>query len=149
MGFCSNCGADYEQHTIRESAKPTMMDAYVSMWKNYSKFSGRARRSEYWYVCLANVIISLIFSLGSALISEIFFYYVSVAYSLVTFIPQLSLSVRRLHDIGKSGHTLWLLFTMIVPIVNIVISIMLIVFCCKDSDKCPNKYGEGNKYYCN
>lgn len=146
---CANCGANFEQQTLYEAPKPTMMEAYASMWKNYAKFSGRTRRSEYWYVCLVNVIISVICSLGSTLISAELFMLISGAYSLVTLIPGLALYVRRLHDTGKSAHVLWSLFAMIIPIVNIAVIIMLIVFCCMDSTKGPNKYGESSKYYYN
>ena len=41
----------------------SMVDAYKAMWKNYAKFSGRARRSEYWWVILAQTLISTAFSL--------------------------------------------------------------------------------------
>jgi len=146
---CPNCGANYEQHTLYEAEKPSMMDAYKSMWKNYANFSGRARRSEYWYVCLVNIIISFICSLGSSLISAELFLFISGAYSLATLVPGLALCVRRLHDTGKSGHVLWSMLAMIIPIVNLAVIIMLIVFYCADSDRGPNKYGESSKYYYN
>ncbi len=145
---CTNCGADFKQRILREEAAPTIMEAYASMWKNYANFSGRARRSEYWYVCLVNIVISLICSVGSLLSAEIFMVMSSV-YSLVTLVPGLALCVRRLHDVGKSGHVLWSLFALIIPIANLFIIVMLIVFYCMDSDKEPNKYGESSKYYYN
>lgn len=146
---CPNCGANFEQHTLDERPKPSIIEAYISMWKNYAKFSGRARRSEYWYIVLSNIIISIVCSIGSNLISAELFLAISGLYSLATLIPGLSLCVRRLHDTGKSAHVLWSLFAMIIPIVNIGIIIMLIVFYCADSDRGTNKYGKSNKYYFN
>lgn len=85
----------------------SMVDAYKAMWKNYAKFSGRARRSEYWWVILAQTLISTAFSLinmvaGDSALGAVANVVISV-YGLATLIPMISLAVRRLHDIEKSG----------------------------------------------
>ena len=61
-------------------------------------------------------------------------------YSLATVVPHLSLSVRRLHDIGKGG--VYLLLGLI-PTVG---SIIILVFCCTDSQPGINQYGTSEKY---
>jgi len=87
---------------------------------NYVNFSGRARRSEFWLFFLYNIIFSLaagIFdtTLGYDSIHPIeylgltykfsFSFYgpISLAYGIAVALPALSLLVRRMHDVGKSG----------------------------------------------
>lgn len=67
---------------------------------NYANFKGRARRQEYWMFTLFNVI----FAYGLAGIGYLLeFNLISNIYSLVVFVPGLAVTVRRLHDTGKSG----------------------------------------------
>jgi len=61
-------------------------------------------------------------------------------WTLVTFIPTLSLTVRRLHDIGKSG---WWYLIGIIPLVG---GILLLVWYCKDSQPGSNQWGHSPKY---
>ncbi|MDE6512253.1 MAG: DUF805 domain-containing protein, partial [Muribaculaceae bacterium] len=55
--------------------------------------------------------------------------------ALAFLLPSLGISVRRLHDIGKSG---WWLFISLIPLVG---AIILLVWWCKDSEMQPNAYG--------
>ena len=50
-------------------------------------------------------------------------------------LPTLAVSVRRLHDIGKSG---WYVLITLIPIVGLI---LLIVWYCNDGDSVPNMYG--------
>ncbi len=75
------------------------------VFENYANFSGRARRSEYWYFTLANFIIAIVtVMLDKALGLK---FGTNSIYSLAVFIPGLAVAVRRLHDIGKSGKLLF------------------------------------------
>ena len=112
----------------------SMVDAYKAMWKNYAKFSGRARRSEYWWVILAQTLISTAFSLLGAVANVV----ISV-YGLATLIPMISLAVRRLHDIEKSG---WWYLLNCIPCIG---SIILIVFFCQEGTAGSNRYGDDPK----
>ena len=80
-------------------------------FKKYSVFRGRANRAEYWYWRLFEFLVAY----ASFRIDQIFFEKNSTTISLVTFfitlIPGISVSVRRLHDIGRSGW--WLLFPLL------------------------------------
>jgi uncharacterized membrane protein YhaH (DUF805 family) len=60
--------------------------------------------------------------------------FISTAYSLILFLPSLAVTVRRLHDINKSG--LWVLF-ILVPIIGFI---FLVVYLCTNSKE-DNKYG--------
>ena len=74
----------------------------------FAQFTGRARRSEYWYFVLFNLIVSM--GLG-AVDAATGLGFLSALYGLIAFIPGIAVAVRRLHDTGKSG--LWLLIFLI------------------------------------
>ncbi|MBS4960459.1 MAG: DUF805 domain-containing protein [Clostridiales bacterium] len=107
------------------------MSWYLGVLKKYAVFEGRARRKEYWMFVLFNFIISFVLSYISASISTL--------YLLAVILPGIAVSVRRLHDIGKSGF--WLLVSFI-PIIG---SIILLVFMCLDSQAGTNTYGPNPK----
>ncbi len=117
----------------------TFQEAINSVFSNYANFSGRARRSEYWYFTLFNLIVSMVLSVlmrltsGSAMFN--IFRIIEIVYSLAVFIPGLAVSWRRLHDIGRSGAWYLLIF---VPIVGVIV---LIIWFCKDSQPDVNQYG--------
>ncbi|MCC6369844.1 MAG: DUF805 domain-containing protein [Bacteroidia bacterium] len=105
------------------------MKYYVKVLQNYATFSGRARRSEYWYFALFNVLISVVLSLvgaqmGTTMISNI--------YSLAVLIPGIAVAVRRMHDVGKSG---WYL---LIPIYNLILA-------CTNGNSGDNEYGPDPK----
>ncbi len=88
------------------------------VFENYVNFSGRARRSEYWYFTLFNFIISLLLmGIDKALGLKIG---ISNLYSLAVLLPGLAVSVRRLHDIGKSGKLLLLFYILIIVLAIIM-----------------------------
>ena len=108
--------------------------AVSSVFSKYAVFSGRARRSEYWYFTLFTSIVSLLLTLifgESSIFSSIF--------ALVTLLPGLSVFWRRMHDIGKSGA--WF-FIVLVPIVG---WILMLVWLCRDSEPGDNAYGPNPK----
>lgn len=98
-----------------------------SFWVNYFNFSGRARRKEYWLMAVWNMIFSLIPIIGWLVI-------------IAGCIGYISLAVRRLHDIGRSGL---LLLLGLIPFIG---SIILFVFYCMDSELGQNKWGASPKY---
>ena len=111
--------------------------------KKFVSFSGRARRSEYWYFTL----FSLIVSMAASIIGGMLFVHhegdvnlLSSLLSLVLFLPGLGVAIRRLHDIGKSA---WWYLIIFVPMIGWII---LLVFMCKDSFPGPNQYGPSPKY---
>ena len=90
------------------------MNYYLKVLKNYTLFTGRARRSEYWYFALFSTIIS--FSLSFAeLTLEV--PYISTFYSFAVMLPSIAVGVRRMHDVGKSG---WYL---LIPIYNLILAV--------------------------
>lgn len=114
-----------------------MVEAYKRFLRNYTNFSGRSTRSDYWYVVLANLLIGFVIGfIGGLLgIAEITSTIIAI-YSLAVLIPGIAVFIRRMHDINKSG---WWWFISLVPLVG---AIILLVFMCTDSVNENNKYGE-------
>ena len=98
--------------------------------KNYCNFEGRASRPEFWWFFLFNFLVGLILSLFGKAGTTL-----QGLWSLAILLPQLGLSARRLHDIGKTG---WLLLLGLIPIVGWVI---LIIWWAKEGDTTENQYG--------
>ncbi len=94
--------------------------------KKYAVFDGRAGREEYWHFTLINIIFSLALYAG--------FNEVWAIYALVVLIPSIAVTVRRLHDIDRSG---WWFLMVIVPILDIALLIMMLL----DGKPGPNQYG--------
>ena len=92
-----------QQYQPRVFALPMMepIAAIKKCLKKFFDFTGRARRSEYWWFILFALIISWIFSFLGNLHSV--FTYIGLLVGLVLFIPQLAAMTRRLHDTGRSG----------------------------------------------
>lgn len=118
------------------------MSWYLKVLQDYFTFSGRARRKEYWYFVLFHTI--LLFALGfldaalgtmaadgTGLLSSL--------YALAVLIPGIAVSVRRLHDIGRSG---WWLLIVFIPIIG---AIVLLVFHVLDSEPGENRFGPNPK----
>ena len=125
------------------------MEIYFRVLKeNYVNFSGRARRKEFWMfqlflIIITTICISLDNILGTVVAMDfgsfgliiLPFGWLYFLCGIFHFLPSLSLVVRRLHDVGKSGS--WCLIGLI-PIIGIV---FLIVFLCSEGDKNENKWG--------
>lgn len=112
----------------------------ICLTEKYCDFNGRARRSEYWWFCLCNFVLSYVVNLIGGLFSPTVGLVLTGIVALGLLLPGLGVCVRRLHDIGKSG---WLVLLALIPLVG---AIILIVWFCKDSDRGPNAYGPSPKY---
>lgn len=114
--------------TFTEAVKTCLVEKYAT-------FSGRAPRSEYWYLTLFGYLLSLlIFFIGYTINSLELMMGISLVVCLIFFVPGLAVSVRRLHDTGRSGW--WLLLAFLPYIGSIA---LLIIFCIGSDD--DNKYG--------
>ena len=131
------------------------IDSIKSFFLKAFNFSTRSSRSEYWYVFLAQILFSLLTQFTPSFL----FLDLSVSViSILIFLPQISLTARRFHDVGRSG---W--WQLCFPIILLLISVTLyfnstfgfvfvgplsgalfIVFIylmCKEGDTRDNKYG--------
>lgn len=88
------------------------MKWFIKGIRNYVNFSGRARRKEYWNFFLFAFILNLVFRLVDMVLFEdkatgaVEYPVFSALFSLFIFLPNLAVSVRRLHDTGRSGKNL-------------------------------------------
>lgn len=118
------------------------MSWYIEVLKKYAVFGGRARRKEYWFFVLFTLIISIVLSIidsvigtmsssGTGLLTSI--------YSLAVLIPSIAVSIRRLHDTGRSG---WWILISLIPLVGFII---ILIFTVQDSQPGDNEYGPNPK----
>ncbi len=128
------------------SNEMTMMEAVKSVFNKYTDFSGRARRSEFWYWQLFNTIIAFVLYIpmliGIATENEAIilpFGILLLLYILATIIPTLAVIARRLHDTGRSA---WNYFIGMIPLVG---PIILIIFYVDDSKHGTNQWGANPK----
>ncbi|MEE8117985.1 MAG: DUF805 domain-containing protein [Gammaproteobacteria bacterium] len=119
------------------------MNWYFEVLKKYAVFNGRARRKEYWYFVLFNIIISIVFavidSATGSFSAEIGIGLLGGIYTLAVLIPSIAVQVRRLHDTDRSG---WWLLISLIPFIG---AIVLLVFMVQDSKPDENQYGSNPK----
>jgi uncharacterized membrane protein YhaH (DUF805 family) len=103
-------------------------EAVRSVFSKYVQFTGRARRSEYWYYTLFAVLVAI----GLGIVDGIIFGFepedpsiLSNLFALGTFIPGLAVSVRRLHDTNRSGWWIVLPYALLGASIFFFASIML------------------------
>jgi uncharacterized membrane protein YhaH (DUF805 family) len=119
------------------------MSWFLMAWSRAADFSGRSRRSEYWYFQLFNFFAGIVVCIFGYLFSSpdsmsTLAIFCSV-YGLISFVPSLSVTVRRLHDTGKSG---WWYLISFIPLIG---AIILLAFMVVDSDPGWNEYGHSPK----
>ena len=122
---------------------------YLQVLKKYIVFSGRARRNEFWMFQIFNTLTFIIFPIISTIFPIIIgwdldliliVYGLSMGlYGLGTLIPSLAVSIRRLHDTGRSG---WRLLVGLMPLVGWILTL---IWYLSDSEARENKYGPNPK----
>lgn len=119
------------------------MNWYVDVLRKYAVFSGRARRKEYWFFVLFNLLIVA----GLTLVDMFVGTYdpireiglLSGLYGIGVILPSVAVGARRLHD---SGRTAWWLLIGLVPVIG---AIVLLIFFVLDSQLGDNEYGPNPK----
>ena len=129
------------------------MEWYLKVMRdNYANFKGRARRKEYWmYSLICTVLLIALMTIMFSVLSfsdetgietgpSVYLTVILVIVFLFAhFIPSIALTVRRLHDTGKSGW--WYLIVFVPYLGNFVIFIFTLI----DGDRGDNKYGSNPK----
>ena len=116
----------------------SFVDAIKSVFTQYVGFSGRARRSEFWYFYLFTILLSIVASIVQRAMTNSTNGIVTTIIGLAIILPSLAVAVRRLHDTSRSG---WWLLIGLIPVVG---TIILIVFWVQDSHG-DNQYGPSPK----
>ena len=122
------------------------MKYFIKAFENYATFSGRATRTEYWmfylfYTIFYFLIYGIIF-VGAGMENDTVVLVGSglvLLYVLGTLLPLWAVSVRRLHDVGKSG---WYVLINMIPIAGVI---WFLVLMCTDSEMGSNSYGPNPK----
>ena len=110
--------------------------AIAAGFTDYINFQARSTRSAYWYFVLFLVIGGFITGIADVLLFQPQYVGpINGIFSVATIIPSLSVSVRRLHDIGRTG---WWLLLALIPIIGWIV---LIVWACQPTDPQTNAYG--------
>ena len=106
-------------------------ESVKTCFQKYVTFKGRARRSEYWWFWLLNLIVSIVTLVLDYKLDMINIEFgigaLSGLYTLIVFLPSLAVSVRRLHDTGHSG---WYYLLTFIPILG---ALFLLYFFVSDS----------------
>ncbi len=109
-------------------------EAVRTCWmEKFSRFEGRASRSEYWWNYLAVAVGNVVLSTLAP--TSVLFAVLAFVYGVAAFIVMLTAATRRLHDTGRSGW--WQLLG-----ITIIGAIPLLYFLCKASEQSPNQYGD-------
>lgn len=119
------------------------MTAVRTCFSKYVGFSGRARRSEYWWFGLFSFLLGVVTNIIDAVLGTGYDNttggLVNTLASLAIFLPGLAVAVRRLHDTDRSG---WWVLIGLIPIIG---WILLIVWFCTDSKPGDNRFGPNPK----
>ena len=118
-------------------------DAIRICLSKYIDFTGRARRSEFWWFYLFTLLVSIVASILDAILGtdydgSLSGGVINTIAGLALVLPSIAVAIRRLHDTSRVG---WWILIGLVPIVGWII---LIVFYVQDSHG-DNKYGPSPK----
>lgn len=121
-----------------------MLDGYVEFWKRYVDFSGLTTRKNFWVAIIINWVIVMILNVlpvarVSAGTSE--FSVLATIFGLAILIPTIAVTIRRLHDTGRSG---WFYLLNLIPFVG---SIIVLVLCALPAKTYDNPWNRGSGYY--
>ena len=119
---------------------------YHEVVRKYAVFGGRARRMEYWFFNLINLVIVILLAFidwtaGWVFISSAGERYgtLTSVYNIAILIPALAVTIRRLHDTGRSG---WWVLINFIPLIGLI---LIIVFLAEKGEHGVNEYGPDPK----
>lgn len=110
-----------------------MLQAVKSVFSKYFTLSGRARRAEYWWYFLFVIIASVVLVLIDGAIGAAGA--LTVLFVVGTILPSIAVTIRRLHDVDRSG---WWYFIVLVPLVGPIVQI---VWACTKGTTGDNRFG--------
>ncbi len=173
------------QPIVAASAKSLWQYFVESYTQNYFNFKGRARRREYWGIWLFNSLVTVVINLIGGLFPDadrglfsmnLTWSVICTLWYIISFFPQASAIVRRLHDKGYSGKWYLGVFFLsliylpllflggisllmgggqsngllilfgLVSLLFLVLVVFIFILLLLDGDKTENKYGPSPKY---
>ena len=120
--------------SIPSSTTNSILDNYVSVLKKYNDFNGRARRSEYWYFFLINMLVTQAVNFTNILLFDglAVIGWITMLFNLAILVPSVAVAIRRMHDVGKSG------WYALIPFYNLILA-------CTEGTHGVNEYGNDPK----
>jgi len=119
------------------------MNWYLVALKKYAVFAGRARRKEFWFFTLFNVLIAVALAIidmfTGTFDEDVGLGLLSGLYALALIVPSIAVTVRRLHDTDRSG---WWYLLVLVPLIG---GLVILVFMLLDSTPGSNRFGPNPK----
>jgi uncharacterized membrane protein YhaH (DUF805 family) len=119
------------------------MNWYLSALKKYAVLAGRARRKEFWFFTLFNVLIALALAIVDMLTGtfdeDVGLGLLSGLYALAMLVPSITVTVRRLHDTDRSG---WWYLLVFLPVIG---GLVILVFMLLDGTPGSNRFGPNPK----
>tara|TARA_B100000965_G_scaffold324836_1_gene286929 strand:- start:11818 stop:12366 length:549 start_codon:yes stop_codon:yes gene_type:complete len=129
------------QFVPRPEHAMSFTDSIESVIRNFVNFSDRASRSEYWWFQLFFVVALATADFIDVMMSELaevpFSWFGTIAF-FGLIIPNLAVTVRRLHDLGYSG---WFILLVFIPCVGSIIGLVILVFMVVEGQSQINDYG--------
>jgi len=119
------------------------MEWFIYTLQQFNDFKSRSRRQEYWRFMLFYILLAI----GAHFLDSLFGFAsvgdvygpIYALYIIIMFLPALAVSVRRLHDVDKSG---WWLLLGFIPIIG---TIWLLIYFLREGTYGPNRYGADPK----
>jgi uncharacterized membrane protein YhaH (DUF805 family) len=145
--FCGICGASLHFQKGQQLPKSDVSDPPVTfqraielVFKRCFEYRGRSTRSEYWWFALFSLLVGIVAAVTRELGGMVALFGFLLQIGIL--MPSISLGVRRLHDINRSGF--WMLgllgyFPFFIP--GLIFTILLMVWAARRSDEGSNKYG--------
>jgi uncharacterized membrane protein YhaH (DUF805 family) len=119
------------------------MNWYLEVWRKGLDIHGRASRTEYWMFTLFNFIFVCCAAIMDNVVGTTFGYlpygFIYLVYMVAVLIPSFTVTIRRLHDVGKSG---WMLLLLLIPFIGAVWIFVLTIL---DSEPGNNRFGPNSK----
>lgn len=136
LSSCNICGAAMGQQV----PKVGLLKALKLYFSRYAEFSGRSRRSEYWWgafgVMLISILLTAVFNIILPIYAQVALPWIPMIWALVTLVPSFALCIRRLHDAGKSGW--WYLWNLLPVVGSIVVLVQFFFDSVPDNQWGPN-----------
>lgn len=169
--FCGKCGNEILTHD-RESAtglgysadesetnktKIQFGNAIKIGFTRYFDFRGRSSRAEFWWWNLFTFLVAFALGISDLILllitQDVIFLFgvLRIFFALATIVPSITVTVRRLHDLNRTGW--WLVATLIgylaLIIPGMILSLLLLIWFCKKGEEGENRYGNRYDYISN
>ena len=127
----------------KRSGTPIWNECYSAIFEHYADFDGRASRPEFWWFHFAYIIVSI-----TLLILGEFHSVFEIAwwvFAALLFLPSLAVSIRRLHDSGKSG---WWFLILFIPFFGWIVFLVFMLLPSDDGAQKEDRNSEADEMHC-